>query len=77
MAHSEDLGFTAQEKSGEITIFHNGRKATSLRGSKAAEFKDDLARLSFSERQQQMARLTGNYKRGNERAAREHPRNRR
>ena len=74
---NEDLGFTVKEKAGEITIFHNGRKATTLRGSKAADFICELEQLSFSELQQLMARLTGNYKHGNERVARNHPRNRR
>ncbi len=74
---NDDLGFTAREKAGEITIFHKGRKATTLRGSKAAGFKDDLEQLSFAELQQLMARLTGNYKHGNERVAKNHPRNKR
>ncbi|MDZ7670633.1 MAG: hypothetical protein U5Q16_14870 [Gammaproteobacteria bacterium] len=60
-----------------MTIFHKGKKATTLRGSRAADFKYDLERLSASDLQQLMARLTGNYKHGNERAARNHPRNRR
>ena len=72
-----DLGFTARERGGEIIIFHNGRKATTLRGMRAAEFKEDLARLSAAELQQLMARLTGNYRHGNERVAKQHPRNRR
>jgi hypothetical protein len=75
MDSSEDLGFTIQEKSGVITLFHKGRKATILRGSKAADFKYDLEKLSFPERQQLMARLTGNYKHGNEKVAKNHPRN--
>lgn len=36
-------------------------------------FRDDAA---ADDEQQLMARVTGNYKRGNERVAREHPRNR-
>lgn len=75
MENNGDLGFTVKEKSGEYTIFHNGRKATTLRGTKAADFSYDLKELSFSELQQLMARLTGNYKHGNERVARNHPRN--
>ena len=77
MTSSDDLGFTIKEKPGEIIIFHNGKRATTLRGKKAADFKDDLAELSFSELQQLMARLTGNYKHGNERLAKNHPRNKR
>lgn len=57
---------------GSVLITHRGRKAVVLRGARAAEFLDDVA----SDPQGAMARWTGNYKRGNERAAREHPRNR-
>jgi hypothetical protein len=77
MTSNEDLGFTFNEKSGEFTIFHGSIKATTLRGSKAADFKSDVEELSFSDLQQLMARLTGNYKHGNEKVARNHPRNKR
>ena len=58
-------------KSGAVTITHHGRPAATLRGQAAAAF------LAFAEGldqdadvlQQRMARLTGNYKRGNERDA--------
>ena len=73
----EDLGFRFQESKGSYVIRHQGRVATTLRGRKAEEFSLDVAELSFAEQQQLMARLTGNYKRGNERTARSHPRNRR
>lgn len=53
-------------------ITHRGRVATTLRGSRAAEF---LAEVD-SDPQLMMARWTGNYKRGNERQARDHWRNR-
>jgi len=71
-----DLGFTYINQKNEYTIFHKGKKATVLRGYKAIEFHDELESLSSSEQQQLMARLTGNYKHGNERAAKNHPRNR-
>lgn len=77
MNSDEDLGFTVKEKSGEVVIFHHGRKAATLRGTKAADFRSDMEELSFSELQQLMARVTGNYKHGNERVARNHPRNKR
>lgn len=77
MGSDEDLGFTFKEKSGEFTIFHGSNKAATLRGSKAADFKYDLDQFTFSELQQSMARLTGNYKHGNERVAKNHPRNKR
>ena len=45
-----------------------------LRGPRAAGFVDEV---EGGDAQGVMARWTGNYKRGNERAARDHPRNRR
>lgn len=79
MSGDDDLGFTYHERNGEVTILHHGRKATVLRGHKAAEFLDELQGIDEHSRdaQQWMARLTGNYKRGNERTAKRHPRNQR
>ncbi len=74
---TDDLGFTFRVANGECVIFHRGSKATTLRGRKAADFELDVAELPFAEQQQLLARLTGNYKHGNERLARNHPRNRR
>jgi len=58
---------------GSVVITHHGRVATTLRGRRAEEF---LAEVDGGDPQGLMARLTGNYKHGNERQAREHPRNR-
>ena len=58
---------------GDVVIFHHGRMATTLRGKRAEEFMTDLA---AGDAQEVMARVTGNYKHGNERAAATHPRNR-
>lgn len=75
-AEEPDLGFTYRvRKSGEIEIHHRGRVAAILRGRAAADFLAE-AESDFAAAQGAMARLTGNYKRGNERAARRHPRNR-
>ncbi len=75
-AEGPDLGFTYRvRKSGEIEIRHGGRLAATLRGRAAADFLAE-AETGFAAAQGAMARLTGNYKRGNERAARQHPRNR-
>jgi hypothetical protein len=51
--------------SGEVVVRHHGRRAATLRGTVAARFLDDLA--AGGDEQQLLARLTGNYKRGNER----------
>lgn len=72
-----DLGFSVLErKNGEVCILHHGRLAATLRGARAAAFLEELAEGSGADGQQLMARLTGNYRRGNERLARGHPRNR-
>ncbi|MGM7671765.1 hypothetical protein [Microbacterium sp. A93] len=67
------MGFDFQVRAdGSVVITHHGRQATVLRGARAAEFLEAVA----SDPQGTMARWTGNYKHGNERAAKEHPRNR-
>ncbi|MCX4470772.1 hypothetical protein OOK41_10710 [Micromonospora sp. NBC_01655] len=69
----EARGFAyAQRADGSVVITHRGRVAGTLRGGRAAEF---LAEVD-DDPQLVMARWTGNYRRGNERAARQHPRNR-
>ena len=75
---AHDLGFTYRiRKNGEVEIFHRGRLASTLRGNDAEDFKLETGEEDSAEAQQLMARVTGNYKHGNERAASEHPRNRR
>ena len=58
---------------GDVVITHRGEVATVLRGARAAQFLDEIG----SDPQVTMARWTGNYKHGNERRAKEHPRNHR
>ncbi|WP_207169373.1 hypothetical protein [Nesterenkonia sp. E16_7] len=58
---------------GEVIITHWGRRATTLRGATAKDFLLDVTK---QDPQELMARATGNYKRGNERTAKNHPRNR-
>ncbi|MGN9911088.1 hypothetical protein ACTMTJ_26370 [Phytohabitans sp. LJ34] len=57
---------------GTVLIRHRGRPATTVRGGRAAEF---LAEVEEGDPQQVMARWTGQYRRGNERTAKHHPRN--
>jgi len=66
-------GFTFTVRGSEVLIDHLGRPATTLRGAAAERF---LADVEQTESQELMARVTGNYRRGNERVARQHPRNR-
>ena len=75
---TSDLGFTYRSrKSGEVQVLHRGTLASTLRGTEAQEFLGEVSSCSPADAQQLMARITGNYKHGNERLAAEHPRNRR
>ena len=66
-------GFDYETRGGDVVITHHGRRATVLRGPAAVRF---LADVEDDDPQELMARLTGNYKRGNERMGKDHPRNR-
>jgi hypothetical protein len=57
-------GFEFTVHGERVEIRHHGRLAATLRKSAAAKFLDDVQR---DEPQLVMARVTGNYKRGNER----------
>jgi hypothetical protein len=65
-------GFAYESRGGDVVITHHGRRATVLRGAAAARF---LADVEDDDAQELMARITGNYRRGNERTAKNHPRN--
>lgn len=66
-------GFEFRERAdGSVVITHHGKAAGVLRGAKARAFLEDA---ESGDPQELMARLTGNYKHGNERQARRHPRN--
>lgn len=67
------VGFDYFRRGDDVVITHHGRPATTLRGSRASDF---LEQIESVDGQELMARLTGNYRRGNERHARQHPRNR-
>ncbi|WP_163543729.1 hypothetical protein [Occultella kanbiaonis] len=73
MSGNRPDGFSYREVGAEVRISHHGHHATTLRGGRAAEF---LREVEFGDPQELMARVTGNYKHGNERTARNHPRNR-
>ena len=75
---SQDLGFSYRiRRNGALEILHHGRVASTLRGSDADDFLAEVEAADEDDAQQLMARITGNYKRGNERLASQHPRNRR
>lgn len=68
-------GFDYEAHGSEVVISHHGRRATVLRGSTAHRFLADVEDADESGGQELMARATGNYRRGNERTAKRHPRN--
>lgn len=75
---SQDLGFSyRQRKGGVVEVMHRGRLASTLRGADAIDFIAEVESSDSAGAQQLMARVTGNFKHGNERLAITHPRNRR
>lgn len=73
--HAEN--FTWQHcKDGRLEIRHHGLLAAVVPQRQAVALLQKLERLSESEVQRQLAILTGNYRRGNERTASTHARNR-
>ncbi|MBO9624860.1 MAG: hypothetical protein J7484_00635 [Microbacterium sp.] len=65
-------GFEFAVRGDDVVIRHHGRAATVLRGARAAQF---LADVEHGDPQLLMAKVTGNYRRGTERTASQHPRN--
>ncbi|WP_405494271.1 hypothetical protein [Streptomyces sp. NBC_00096] len=65
-------GFSYEQLGDRVVITHQGRSATTLRGARADKF---LAEVESGDAQLVMARWTGAYKFGNERMAKNHPRN--
>ena len=73
-----DLGFSyRRRKSGDVEVLHRGKVVATLQGAEAHDFIAKVELGEDTDGQQLMARLTGNYKRGSERTASNHPRNRR
>ena len=61
-----ELGYDFEvRKSGDVVIARHNRVVATLRGDAAERF---LKKIEAGDSQQVMARATGNYKRGNERA---------
>lgn len=76
-AQRSDLGFSYRiRKNGNMDISHRSRIAATLRVDAADAFRRQVETGGEAAAQQLMARITGNYKRGNERKASRHPRNR-
>lgn len=61
------LGFRfAENKAGDMDIWHHGKLVTHFKASRAQKVFIQLDAKSFFQQQLLLARLTGNYKRGNE-----------
>jgi hypothetical protein len=71
MAVPEGFDYTVRAD-GSVSISRRGRAVTAVRGGRAAAF---LAEVEQGDPQEVMARWTGQYRHGNERAAKNHPRN--
>lgn len=56
-------------KDGKVFITWHGKPARTLSGKEAAKFLRDVERIAEHDAQHLMARLTGNFKRGNEKVA--------
>jgi hypothetical protein len=54
-------------KDGRVLITWNGKQVMTLKGDKAAKFLEQIADADDFAAQLQMAKATGNFKRGNER----------
>lgn len=52
---------------GRVFISWNARRVTTLKGPRAARFIERVSALGPEAQQLEMARVTGNFKRGNER----------
>src|SRR5690606_41935291 len=67
-----DMGqevFTARfSKDGRVRIFWEGRCVMTLGGDRAARLRSVLEGASFDAQQHSLQRVTGNFKRGNERS---------
>lgn len=57
-------GFRWESIGEDVVIYHHGRRASTLRGQTPAKFRDEV---DAGDEQLLMARMTGNYKHGNER----------
>lgn len=57
-------------KDGRVLIYWQGRHVTTLKGAKAQKFLSQVAGLDDRAAQLVMAKVTGNFKRGNERQGR-------
>jgi hypothetical protein len=58
----------SQAKDGTVTVYWHARPVTTLRGASAARFVTRISVADGNGAQLLMAKVTGNFKRGNERS---------
>ena len=63
----DDAPFAYRTGGGQVFVSWRGRQVTVLKGKSAADFLARAEGLDEAGRQKLMARVTGNFKRGNER----------
>lgn len=63
-------------KDGSVAVSHGGRVVSVIAGREASRLVAKLSAASPQDVQLALAKITGNFKRGNERAASQHSRNR-
>lgn len=64
----EDAPFDFRKyKNGNVSVFWKNKEVTILKGGNAQKFLSDVEGASEYEQQLVMAKITGNFKRGNER----------
>ncbi len=64
----EDLPFSfSQYKNGGVSVFYKDREVTILNGKNAEKFLSRIENADEMESQMIMAKITGNFKHGNER----------
>ncbi len=56
-------------KENKVTLYWYGKQVKMLKGKQAEKFMSQITRLDDKEAQLLMAKITGNFKRGNERLA--------
>ncbi len=64
----EPFGYR-QTKDGRVRVFYHGREVSILAGAPAAALLRKLENTTTAQQQLALAKATGNFKRGNERAA--------
>lgn len=67
--------FSYEDGKDKVRIYWQDQVVMTLSHQKAQDFLERVEDASEEEAQLIMAKLTGNFKRGNERKARNHPRN--